>query len=148
MELASFNKLFGSVRAVIAGLLVAGQPYTPPGVPAEDAGLAGVWAPLMVPAPGGGKTEAIEAFAFVPDGDGWRVAVRQRYEDAPLRFTARLRRLSALRLLELVPEQDLGWEGKGRGSHLLIGYSRTNGELTLTELGRSGVTHRLYRQEL
>ncbi|MBI5596454.1 MAG: hypothetical protein HY928_10235 [Elusimicrobia bacterium] len=148
MEIASFNKLFGAVRAMLAGLLIGAQPFTPPGRPVFDPGLAGVYAPLQVPAPGGERTWSAETLVFSPDGSGgYRVTTTERYQEHPRRFAGRLYAVSRLVLLDLVPEQDLGWEGMGPGSHLLVELKRDGGELTLTGLRRSGGVHRFYRQE-
>lgn len=147
MEIASFNKLFGTVRALLAGLLVGATPFEAPGRQFFDPGLVGVYAPLQVLAPEGAQARPTDTLAFTADGaGGYRVTTTERYRDAPRRFSGRLYAVSKLVILDLVPDEDLGWEGMERGSHLMVLLRREDGELTLTGLRSRGEVHRFYRQ--
>ncbi|TPW20976.1 MAG: hypothetical protein FD126_1147 [Elusimicrobia bacterium] len=147
MEIATFAKLFsGSVRGLFGALLIAAQPYTPPGRAVFDPGLAGLYGPMRVATDSGKPFGPWDEVSFAPDGKGgYRVRVSER--DRAYLFRGRLYEDWGARILELVPEQDLGWEGKTKGKPLLIGYSNSHGELALTELARGRSVHRFYRQK-
>lgn len=145
MEMATFAKLFsGSVRALVAGLFAAASPFVPPGRAVAEPELAGVYGPLRAAPPSGETAAPAETLSFRAAGEGW-YRVRASDGDRTYRFRGRVYEEWGARVLDLIPEEDLGWEDKTAGSHLLVGFSLKDGELVLKELGRGRHAHRFYR---
>ncbi len=151
MEIATFSKLFsGSVSHLIGCLFIAAAPFVPPGRAVAVPELAGVYGPPRpVAAAARGEADLVgprpqESLSFRADGEGW-YRVRLAESGRTCRFRARVYEEYGARILDLIPEEDLGWDAKTAGSHLLVGFSLRDGELALTELGRSRRVYRFYR---
>lgn len=143
--MATFAKLFsGSISAVIGGLFVAALPFVPPGRAVTVEGLPGVYGPLR-PAPSSGEAAPLqETLSFRSDAPGW-YRVRASDGDRTFRFRARVYEEWGSRVIDLIPEIDLGWDGKTEGQHLLAGFSLVDGCLELREIGGSKRVFRFYR---
>lgn len=151
MEIATFTKLFsGSVSSLIGCLFIAAAPFVPPGRAVAVPELAGTYGPLRpVAASARGEADLIgpgpqESLSFRADGEGW-YRVRLAEGGRTYRFRARVYEEYGARVLDLIPEQDTGWDGKTAGAHLLMGFSLENGALELREIGRDGRSFRFYR---
>lgn len=154
MEMATFAKLFsGSVSHLIGCLFIAAAPFVPPGRAAAVPDLPGVYGPLRpVAASDRGEADLVgpgpqESLSFRADGEGW-YRVRLAESGRTYRFRARVYEEYGARVLDLMPEQDTGWDGKTAGSHLLMGFSLADGELQLREIGRDRRLFRFYRQKV
>ncbi|TBR24649.1 hypothetical protein EPO15_03615 [bacterium] len=151
MELATFTKLFsGSAYAVVCTLFIAAAPFVPPGRAVAVAELPGVYGPLRpvsssvvneADLTGPGRTDTL---SFRTDGSAW-YRVRLSDGDRTYRFRGRVYEEWGSRVLDLIPEEDLGWDGKTAGSHLLIGFSFEGGELRLREIGGARRVFQFYR---
>ena len=151
MEIATFAKLFsGSISAVIGGLFVAALPFVPPGRAVAVPELPGVYGPLRPVAPSSrGEADLVgsrpaETLSFRSDAPGW-YRVRACDGDRTFRFRARVYEEWGSRVIDLIPEQDLGWDGKTEGQHLLAGFSLEDGRLELREIGGDKRVFRFYR---
>lgn len=151
MEMATFTKLFsGSAYAVVCALFVAAAPFVPPGRAVAVPDLSGVYGPLRPVSSavvneadliGPGRTDTL---MIRTDGPGW-YRVRLSDGDRTYRFRGRVYEEWGSRVLDLIPEEDLGWEEKTAGSHLLIGFSLEGGELQLREIGGTRRVFQFYR---
>lgn len=151
MELATFTKLFsGTVYHLIGSLFIAAQPFVPPGRAVAVPELAGVYGPLRpVAASARGEADLVgpgpaESLSFRENGEGW-FRVRLATKDRTYRFRGRVYEEYGARILDMIPEEDLGWDAKTAGAHLLAGFSLRDGELLLTEIGGSRRVYRFYR---
>lgn len=146
MEMATFAKLFsGTVYGLIGSLFVAAQPFEPPGRAAAVPELAGVYGPLRT-ASAGEADGTRDRLTFTPDGaGGYRVLALA--DGRTFAFRAQVYEEWGLRYLDLVPEADLGWDRKTKGSHLLIGLSLSDGELALRGLRPDDRVYRFYRRK-
>lgn len=149
--MATFSKLFsGSVGHLIGCLFIAAQPFVPPGRAVAVPELAGVYGPLRpVAASDRGEADLVgpgpqESLSFRADGHGW-YRVRMAEGDRTYRFRGRVYEEYGARILDLIPEEDLGWDAKTAGAHLLMGFSLTDGELQLRQIGRDRRLFRYYR---
>lgn len=153
MELATFSKLFsGTVSHLIGALFIAAAPFVPPGRAVAVPDLPGVYGPMQ-PVFGSTRPESDlvgpapeSSLTFRADGAGW-YRVRLAEGSGRFRFRARVYEEYGARILDLIPDQDLGWDGKKAGAHLLVGFSLTNGELHLREIGGEGRSFVYYRRK-
>lgn len=145
MEIATFAKLFsGTVYGLIGSLVVAAQPFEPPGRAAAVPELAGVYGPMRMPSSSEGDRPR-ERLTFTPHGEGgWRVLAQS--DGRTQAFRGRVYEEWGMLTLDLVPEEDLGWDRKTKGAHLLIGLSLADGELALRSLRPGDREYRFYRR--